>query len=66
MRERPASDIEEVTEVVRRTAAEVAVRALVVPGSEEVRDAMVAAGYDAVFTDAGFDFASRAARCASG
>jgi 3-isopropylmalate/(R)-2-methylmalate dehydratase large subunit len=32
------------------------VRALVVPGSQKVRDRLVAAGYDKVFSDAGFEF----------
>lgn len=50
------SDIAAAADVVRRTGGRVAphVRALVVPGSEAVRDAMVAAGHDAVLRDAGF------------
>jgi 3-isopropylmalate/(R)-2-methylmalate dehydratase large subunit len=32
------------------------VRALVVPGSQRVRERLIEAGYDKVFTEAGFEF----------
>jgi 3-isopropylmalate/(R)-2-methylmalate dehydratase large subunit len=52
------SDFEEVVELIRGRGYKVAphVRALVVPGSQQVRDAMIARGYDKVFTEAGFEF----------
>jgi 3-isopropylmalate/(R)-2-methylmalate dehydratase large subunit len=52
------SDFEEVVGYLKRSGKKVqpGVRALVVPGSQEVRDRLVAAGYDKVFSDAGFEF----------
>jgi 3-isopropylmalate/(R)-2-methylmalate dehydratase large subunit len=52
------SDLEEVARHLRRTGKKVqpGVRALVVPGSQKVREQLVAAGYDRVFRDAGFEF----------
>jgi len=52
------SDLEEVARHLRRTGRKVqpGVRALVVPGSQKVREQLVAAGYDRVFRDAGFEF----------
>ena len=52
------SDFEEVVQHLKRSGKKVreGVRALVVPGSQKVRDRLVAAGYDKVFTDAGFEF----------
>jgi len=52
------SDFEEVARLVQRSGSKVAphVRALIVPGSQSVRRALVDHGYDRVFTDAGFEF----------
>jgi 3-isopropylmalate/(R)-2-methylmalate dehydratase large subunit len=52
------SDLEEVARHLERSGRKVrsGVRALVVPGSQNVRDQLVAAGYDKVFRDAGFEF----------
>jgi 3-isopropylmalate/(R)-2-methylmalate dehydratase large subunit len=52
------SDFEEVVNHLRRTGKKVSpeVRALVVPGSQAVRKRLIEAGYDKVFTDAGFEF----------
>jgi 3-isopropylmalate/(R)-2-methylmalate dehydratase large subunit len=52
------SDFEEVVQHLKRSGKKVreGVRALVVPGSQKVRDRLVAAGYDKVFSDAGFEF----------
>ena len=51
------SDFVAVAEQIRDRGFRVAphVRALVVPGSQRVRDALVAAGLDRVFADAGFE-----------
>jgi 3-isopropylmalate/(R)-2-methylmalate dehydratase large subunit len=51
------SDFEEVASRIAGTGLRVAphVKALVVPGSQHIRDAMVAQGLDQVFRDAGFD-----------
>jgi 3-isopropylmalate/(R)-2-methylmalate dehydratase large subunit len=52
------SDFEEVARLVQRTGGKVAegVRALIVPGSQDVRNALVERGLDRVFIDAGFEF----------
>jgi 3-isopropylmalate/(R)-2-methylmalate dehydratase large subunit len=52
------SDFEEVVKVLKAGSYKVQpnVRALVVPGSEQVRNDMLARGWDKVFTDAGFSF----------
>jgi 3-isopropylmalate/(R)-2-methylmalate dehydratase large subunit len=52
------SDFEEVVRHLQRSGKKVkpGVRALVVPGSQAVRERLIAAGYDKVFTDAGFEF----------
>jgi 3-isopropylmalate/(R)-2-methylmalate dehydratase large subunit len=52
------SDFEEVVKVLKDSKHKVKpnVRALVVPGSVEVRKDMIARGWDKVFTDAGFLF----------
>jgi 3-isopropylmalate/(R)-2-methylmalate dehydratase large subunit len=52
------SDFEEVVRHLKTSGKKVApgVRALVVPGSQKVRDRLVAAGFDKVFSDAGFEF----------
>jgi 3-isopropylmalate/(R)-2-methylmalate dehydratase large subunit len=52
------SDFEEVARLIQRSQRKVApgVRALIVPGSHDVRDALIARGYDKLFTDAGFEF----------
>jgi 3-isopropylmalate/(R)-2-methylmalate dehydratase large subunit len=52
------SDFEEVVNYLRASGKKVqsGVRALVVPGSQKIRDRLVQAGYDKVFTDAGFEF----------
>lgn len=52
------SDIAEVASLVRGKNLKVkeGIRALVVPGSHEVKKAAIAAGYDKVLTDAGFEF----------
>ncbi|MCX7625626.1 MAG: 3-isopropylmalate dehydratase large subunit [Candidatus Sumerlaeaceae bacterium] len=52
------SDFEEVVELIRDRGYKVAphVRALVVPGSQLVRDEMVRRGYDKIFIEAGFEF----------
>jgi 3-isopropylmalate/(R)-2-methylmalate dehydratase large subunit len=52
------SDFEEVARLVQKSGRKVAphVRALIVPGSQDVRKALVERGYDKLFTDAGFEF----------
>jgi 3-isopropylmalate/(R)-2-methylmalate dehydratase large subunit len=52
------SDFEEVVKHLRRSGKKVkpGVRALVVPGSHQVRERLIDAGYDRVFTEAGFEF----------
>jgi 3-isopropylmalate/(R)-2-methylmalate dehydratase large subunit len=52
------SDFEEVARHLKRSGRKVrpGVRALVVPGSQKVREQLVAAGYDRVFREAGFEF----------
>jgi 3-isopropylmalate/(R)-2-methylmalate dehydratase large subunit len=52
------SDFEEVVNHLKKSGKKVApgVRALVVPGSQNVRDRLVEAGFDKVFSDAGFEF----------
>jgi 3-isopropylmalate/(R)-2-methylmalate dehydratase large subunit len=52
------SDFEEVVKHLKASGKRVApgVRALVVPGSQKVRNRLVAAGYDKVFEAAGFEF----------
>ena len=52
------SDFEEVAKLLARTHKKVApgVRALAVPGSQDVRQKLIAAGYAKVFEDAGFEF----------
>jgi 3-isopropylmalate/(R)-2-methylmalate dehydratase large subunit len=52
------SDFEEVVRLIRGTGFTVKphVRALVVPGSQAVRRAMIEKGYDKIFTAAGFEF----------
>jgi 3-isopropylmalate/(R)-2-methylmalate dehydratase large subunit len=52
------SDFEEVAKLIRGKGFKVAsnVKALVVPGSQKVREQMLKAGLDKVFTDAGFEF----------
>jgi 3-isopropylmalate/(R)-2-methylmalate dehydratase large subunit len=52
------SDFEEVVSLIRGKGFKVQphVRALVVPGSQAVRRAMIERGYDKVFGDAGFEF----------
>jgi 3-isopropylmalate/(R)-2-methylmalate dehydratase large subunit len=52
------SDFEEVVKHLRASGKKVApgVRALVVPGSQQVRERLIEAGYDRVFSDAGFEF----------
>ncbi|MDD9941842.1 MAG: 3-isopropylmalate dehydratase large subunit [Myxococcales bacterium] len=52
------SDFEEVAKALQRNPDKVAehVRALVVPGSQTVRQRLVEAGYDKVFEQAGFEF----------
>ena len=52
------SDFAEVVRLIQGTGLTVKphVRALVVPGSQAVRRAMIEKGYDKVFTDAGFEF----------
>ena len=52
------SDFEEVARLVQRSGRKVApnVRALIVPGSQDVRQALIERGYDKLFTDAGFEF----------
>lgn len=52
------SDFEEVAKLIRDKGFKVAsnVKALVVPGSQKVREQMLEAGLDKVFTDAGFEF----------
>jgi 3-isopropylmalate/(R)-2-methylmalate dehydratase large subunit len=52
------SDFEEVVRVLKGGKFKVQsnVRALVVPGSEQVRNDMLARGWDKVFSDAGFSF----------
>jgi 3-isopropylmalate/(R)-2-methylmalate dehydratase large subunit len=52
------SDFEEVVKYLRQSGKKVqaGVRALVVPGSQKVRERLIEAGYDKVFTEAGFEF----------
>jgi 3-isopropylmalate/(R)-2-methylmalate dehydratase large subunit len=52
------SDFEEVVKHLKRSGKKVdkGVRALVVPGSQQVRKRLIEAGYDKVFTEAGFEF----------
>jgi 3-isopropylmalate/(R)-2-methylmalate dehydratase large subunit len=52
------SDFEEVAKLIQKSGRKVApgVRALIVPGSQDVRRALVERGYDKLFTDAGFEF----------
>lgn len=52
------SDFESVAQLLAEHDYKVAdhVRALIVPGSHEVRDAIVKAGYDKLFIEAGFEF----------
>jgi 3-isopropylmalate/(R)-2-methylmalate dehydratase large subunit len=52
------SDFEEVAKYLSRSGKKVAngVRALVVPGSQQVRKRLIEAGLDKVFTAAGFEF----------
>ncbi len=52
------SDFETVVELLKAGEYKVApgVRALVVPGSQKVRNEMIARGWDRVFTDRGFEF----------
>jgi 3-isopropylmalate/(R)-2-methylmalate dehydratase large subunit len=52
------SDFEEVVRHLQRSGKKVSkgVRALVVPGSQQVRERLITAGYDKVFTEAGFEF----------
>jgi len=52
------SDFEEVVKHLRASGKKVAkgVRALVVPGSQQIRERLIEAGYDRVFSDAGFEF----------
>jgi 3-isopropylmalate/(R)-2-methylmalate dehydratase large subunit len=52
------SDFEEAARQLERSGRKVqpGVRALVVPGSQKVREQLIAAGYDRVFQDAGFEF----------
>lgn len=52
------SDFAEVASLVKRSGRRVAqgVRALIVPGSNAVRKALVENGYDKVFEEAGFEF----------
>ncbi len=52
------SDFESVIELLQASGLKVkeGVRALVVPGSQRLREEMVAKGYDKVFSDAGFEF----------
>jgi 3-isopropylmalate/(R)-2-methylmalate dehydratase large subunit len=52
------SDFEEVVQHLKRSGKKVreGVRALVVPGSQKVREQLIAAGYDKVFSQHGFEF----------
>jgi 3-isopropylmalate/(R)-2-methylmalate dehydratase large subunit len=52
------SDFEEVVRHLKNSGKKVApgVRALVVPGSQKVRERLIQAGFDKVFSDAGFEF----------
>jgi 3-isopropylmalate/(R)-2-methylmalate dehydratase large subunit len=52
------SDFEQVVEMIRGKGFKVKdhVRAIIVPGSQEVRRAMMDRGYDEIFTAAGFEF----------
>ncbi|HKO91793.1 MAG TPA: 3-isopropylmalate dehydratase large subunit [Polyangiaceae bacterium] len=52
------SDFEEVARLIQKSQRKVApgVRALIVPGSQSVRQALIDRGYDKLFTDAGFEF----------
>jgi 3-isopropylmalate/(R)-2-methylmalate dehydratase large subunit len=52
------SDFEEVARLIQKSQRKVApgVRALIVPGSHNVREALIERGYDKLFTEAGFEF----------
>lgn len=50
------SDFQAAAEIVRGRRVAPHVRAIVVPGSQAVRDKMIASGLDKVFKDAGFEF----------
>jgi 3-isopropylmalate/(R)-2-methylmalate dehydratase large subunit len=52
------SDFEEVARLVQKSGRKVAphVRALIVPGSQDVRQALIDRGYDKLFIEAGFEF----------
>jgi 3-isopropylmalate/(R)-2-methylmalate dehydratase large subunit len=52
------SDFEEVARLLQKSQRKVApgVRALIVPGSQSVRAALIERGYDKLFTEAGFEF----------
>jgi 3-isopropylmalate/(R)-2-methylmalate dehydratase large subunit len=52
------SDFEEVARLLQKTGRKVApgVRALAVPGSQQVHRKLVESGYHKIFTDAGFEF----------
>jgi 3-isopropylmalate dehydratase, large subunit len=50
------SDLKQAAQVVRGRHVHQGVRALVVPGSREIREQAVAEGLDRVFTDAGFEW----------
>jgi 3-isopropylmalate/(R)-2-methylmalate dehydratase large subunit len=52
------TDFDEVARLVRRSQRKVPsnVRALIVPGSHDVRNSLIERGYDKIFTDAGFEF----------
>ena len=52
------TDFEEVAKLVKQSRRKVAkgVRALIVPGSHDVRRSLVERGYDRVFSEAGFEF----------
>jgi 3-isopropylmalate/(R)-2-methylmalate dehydratase large subunit len=52
------SDFEEVVKYLKQSGKKVhaGVRALVVPGSQKVRERLIEAGFDKVFTAAGFEF----------
>ncbi len=52
------SDFEEIVTELKKGSFKVAagVKALIVPGSQHVREELISKGYDKVFTDAGFEF----------
>ena len=52
------SDFEEVIRLIKDSNLTVpsSVKALIVPGSQEVRQELIAKGYDKIFTDKGFEF----------